>query len=48
MKMRTGGIFMTTDEGIEIKDGGIVVDIPIEALIGILEQYPDVTLRLEK
>lgn len=39
---------MTTDDGIEIKDGGIVVDIPIEALVSILEQYPDITIRLEK
>jgi hypothetical protein len=38
----------TIDTGIEIKDGGIVVDIPIDALVSILEQYPEITIRLEK
>jgi hypothetical protein len=37
-----------TDTGIEIKDGGVVVDIPVESLAGILEAYPDVTIRIGK
>ena len=35
----------TTDDGIEIKDGGIVVDIPEEALCGIIQEY-NVTVRI--
>lgn len=41
-------ILDTTDTGLEIKDGGVLVDIPEEALLGILEVYPDLVVRLEK
>ena len=47
-RVRMKMIMDTTDTGIEIKDGGIVVDIPIESFAGILEAYPDVTIRIEK
>jgi len=41
-------ITMDTDTGIEIKDGGVVVDIPIESLVSILREYPDITVGLQK
>jgi len=39
---------MDTDTGIEIKNGAAVVDIPIEALAAILEQYPDLVVSIGK
>ena len=41
-------IMDTTDTGIEIKDGGIEVYLSPEEIAGILREYPDVTIRIEK
>jgi len=38
----------TTDEGIEIKDGKLEAYLSLDEIAGILEAYPEVTIRIEK
>jgi hypothetical protein len=41
-------MMMTMTDEYKIEDGGIWVELPVEALAGILEEYPDITVRLQK
>jgi hypothetical protein len=41
-------MMMTMTDEYKIEDGGIWVELMPEEIAGILEKYPDVTVRIEK